>query len=133
MDDIEEEAAPPAKKAAPKKAAAKPAKEIPDGKPGSLQGIKLLFTGTFDMDRNMCNTTAEHYGATIIKKLEDCDYIILGNKAGPKKIEEIQEKGLDTLSEPEFLEMLKTGVPEEKRAQIADMPSPEPPRKKLKK
>lgn len=81
-DDEDDEPAPPkkaaAKSGAAKKTAAakddkeKPRKQIPDGIPNALEGLKILFTGTFDaMDRKTSVETAETYGATVVKKLED--------------------------------------------------------------
>ena len=140
-DDAEEEA-PKAKKAAPKKAAPKKAKavddsrkQIPEGKEDAFEGLKVLFTGTFKIDRKTCEATAKTYGAEVIKKLEDTDYIILGTKPGQKKIDEINEKGLETITEDEFFEMLKTGVPEGKRDRMAaaaeekDEPAPKKQKK----
>lgn len=63
-------------------------------------------------------TTAEKYGATITKKLHEADYVIVGTKPGPKKLVEIEEKGIKTMTEKEFLQMIKDGA--------------EPPKKKLK-
>lgn len=120
-DDVEEEEpAPKKKKAAPKKAAA-PKKEkaapkknekattIPEGKPDALKGLKLLFTGTFEIDRKTCEATAQTYGAVLSKKLEDADYIVLGTRPGAKKLQQIQDDGLDTMTEAEFFHLLKTG------------------------
>lgn len=147
-EDEEAEAPPPKSKraAATKKADAPaagtskakeekddPRKHIPDGKPDSLAGLKVLFTGTFNIDRKTSEATAVKYGARIITKLEDTDYIILGAKAGPKKLEVIAEHGLETIDEDQFYEMLKTGVPEEKRQKMAAKGTAEPAKKKQKK
>jgi BRCT domain type II-containing protein len=87
--------------------------------PNALKGLKVLFTGTLDIDRKTCEATAKKYGAKVISKLEETDYIILGTKPGPKKVETIAQNGLDTISESEFFDMLKTGVPKEKRDRMA--------------
>lgn len=109
-----------------------PRKHIPDGKPDSLAGLKVLFTGTFDIDRKTSEATAIKYGARIITKLEDTDYIILGARAGPKKLDTIAEHGLETIDEGQFYEMLKTGVPEEKRQRMAEKGEAAPAKKKQK-
>lgn len=64
VDDDEDDVAAekPAKKATAAKASAKKneKKEIPDGTPDSLKGLKLLFTGTFTtMDRSTCEVGLE--------------------------------------------------------------------------
>lgn len=45
----------------------------------ALAGIKLLFTGTLEMDRSTCNDTAKKYGAKVVSKLEDTDYISMSS------------------------------------------------------
>jgi NAD-dependent DNA ligase len=91
-------------------------KVIPVGKPNCLRGLKILFTGTFEtMDRKTSVATAITYGADVITKLEDTDYIVIGTRAGPKKLQEINEKELETISEEEFFQILENGIPKEKR------------------
>lgn len=85
-------------------------KHVPEGKVNSLEGLKILFTGTLEtMDRGTAKTAAEKHGAKVTTKLDDTDFIILGVKAGPKKLEEIEQKGLKTVTETEFNEMIQTG------------------------
>ena len=126
------------KKAAPKAEGAKSTRtNIPDGKPNVLKGLKVLFTGTMSMTRETSKATAEKYGAKVITKLEDTDYVILGTQPGPKKLETIEEHDLDTITEDEFFEILQNGVPQEKRDRIAqkaaESEASEPAKKKQKK
>ena len=94
----------------PSKAEGESRKKQPEGRPDALGGLKVLFTGTLEtIDRATAKKTAEKHGAKVTAKLEDTDYVILGTNPGPKKVEEIEEKGLKTISEQEFLDMLKTG------------------------
>ncbi len=95
-------------------------KKIPEGKPNCLRGLKILFTGTFEtMDRKTSIATAVRYGADVITKLEDTDYIVVGLRAGPKKLQEINEKELETINEEEFFQILENGVSREKRERMA--------------
>ena len=73
-----------------------------------------------------------------MKKLDQADYIVLGKKPGEvstfscycmfhanssclqKKMQEIREKDLETITETNFFEMLKVGVPQEKRERMAE-------------
>lgn len=58
-------------------------KTIPDvagAKPDALKGLKLLFTGTMDIDRKTCEATAVMYGADVMSKVEDTDYVVLGTR-----------------------------------------------------
>jgi len=96
--------------------------------------VKLLFTGTFDaMDRDTSKATAVKYGAKVITKLEDTDYIVLGVKAGQKKLDEIEAKGLETVDEAGFYELLQNGIPDEKRERMEAKAEAEPAKKKQKK
>ncbi|KAH8680658.1 hypothetical protein BX600DRAFT_444879 [Xylariales sp. PMI_506] len=128
-DDQDEEEAPEVKPRPVKKKAAAPPKTainakthrktIPIGQRNCLAGLKLLFTGTFEtMDRKTSVATAITYGAEVITKLEDTDYIVIGTRAGPKKLQEINEKELETISEEEFFDILVNGVPQEKRERM---------------
>lgn len=111
------------KTAAPAKTAVQTStyrKKIPEGKPNCLKGLKILFTGTFEtMDRKTSIATAAKYGAEVITKLEETDYIVVGLRAGPKKLQEINEKELETISEEEFFQILENGVSREKRERMA--------------
>lgn len=149
-EEEEEEEQPPKKKAkpAPKKAktnsikaALNPAsrKTIPKGLPKCLAGVKLLFTGTFNtMDRVTSIATAKKYGGDVVSKLEDTDYIVLGDRAGPKKLQVINELELETITEEEFFEILENGVSEAKRERMENKrradeeEEPERPAKKAK-
>ncbi|KAF2722847.1 hypothetical protein K431DRAFT_302391 [Polychaeton citri CBS 116435] len=87
---------------------------MPKGEANALAGLKIIFTGTLEtMDRATAKKAAEAHGAKVITKLEDTDFIVLGVKAGPKKLQEISEKGLKTVSEAEFGEMLQGGAGED--------------------
>lgn len=97
-------------------------KTIPKGKPNCLAGVKLLFTGTFHtMDRATSIATAKKYGGDVVSKLEDTDYIVLGDRAGPKKLQVINELELETITEEEFFGILEEGgVGEAKRERMAN-------------
>ncbi|KAF3026750.1 hypothetical protein E8E14_014810 [Neopestalotiopsis sp. 37M] len=125
-EDEEEEAEAPSKPAKGKKGPPKTAinarthrKTIPQGEPDCLAGLKLLFTGTFEtMDRKTSIATAIKYGADVITKLEDTDYIVVGTRAGPAKLKKINELELETISEEEFFQILEHGIPEEKKQRM---------------
>ncbi|KAK9776716.1 hypothetical protein SCAR479_06454 [Seiridium cardinale] len=122
-DDVDEEAPKPTKKGPPKTAINTKThrKTIPEGIPNCLAGLKLIFTGTFEtMDRKTSIATAITYGAEVISKLEDTDYIIIGTRAGPAKLKKINELELETISEEEFFQILENGIPEEKQERMAN-------------
>ncbi|KAJ3474521.1 hypothetical protein NLG97_g9809 [Lecanicillium saksenae] len=70
------------------------------------------------MDRVTSIATAKKYGGDVVTKLEDTDYIVLGDRAGPKKLQVINELELETITEEEFFEILENGVSEEKRERM---------------
>nr|OQO19108.1 hypothetical protein B0A51_13483 [Rachicladosporium sp. CCFEE 5018]OQO30811.1 hypothetical protein B0A51_01472 [Rachicladosporium sp. CCFEE 5018] len=86
-------------------------KTIPQGVPNALGGLTILFTGTFELDRKSCEAAAVKYGATLSKKIADCDYVILGAKPGPKKLVEIDDDNIKTATESEFFEWVVEGGP----------------------
>ena len=141
-DGAEEPA--PKKKSAPKKVKLdddeNPRKQIPNGIPRALDGIKVIYSGTMQLNRDTCKATAERYGATVVNKLEQADYIVLGANPGDKKLRDIRDKGLETIAEADFFKLLQTGVPREKchrmalaAAAAADDEDSEPAPKKQKK
>lgn len=89
------------------------------------------------------------FGGELTSNVKFADYVVLGAKyvlpqailvnyncsqetrPGAKKLEDIAKHKADTISEKEFFEMLKTGVPEDKRERMAA--KAEPPKKKQKK
>ena len=96
-------------------------KSIPAGLPNCLEGVKILFTGTFEtMDRVTSVATAKKYGADVVTKLEDTDYIVIGQRAGPKKLQTINELELETISEEEFFDILENGVSKDKKERITN-------------
>ncbi|KAK6438090.1 hypothetical protein LTR95_005709 [Oleoguttula sp. CCFEE 5521] len=86
-------------------------KTIPQGLPNALGGLTVLFTGTFELDRKSCEAAAVKYGATLSKKIADCDYVILGAKPGPKKLVEIEDDNIKTAKESDFLNWVADGGP----------------------
>lgn len=94
-------------------------KTIPKGQPNCLEGVKILFTGTFEtMDRVTSIATAKKYGADVVKKLEDTDYIVLGFRPGPAKLKIINELELETITEQEFFDILEDGLSEDKKMRM---------------
>jgi BRCT domain type II-containing protein len=54
--------------------------------------------------------------------VQDADYVVLGTKPGPKKMQEINDAGIKTMSEAEFMQRIHGG----------STSTSEPPKKKLK-
>jgi BRCT domain type II-containing protein len=43
------------------------------------------------------------HGASITRKIENCNYIVLGTKPGDTKLKEIESKEIPTVTEAEFV------------------------------
>ncbi|KAH7028311.1 hypothetical protein B0J12DRAFT_350316 [Macrophomina phaseolina] len=101
----------PASTAASKKKEDSKADDIPDADPTALRGQTVLFTGELEtMTRAQANELAEAAGADTAKGVTKAvTLVVLGHKAGPKKIEQIEKMGLATTDEEGFLEMIKGG------------------------
>jgi NAD-dependent DNA ligase len=89
----------------PKKAAA-PAKPVPNVNPSALAGKTMIITGdVVGYDRTIAQQILTNAGATIAKSLnKSVNLVALGEKAGPKKIEKIEEMGIETRAWNDLLE-----------------------------
>ena len=45
--------------------------------------------------------------SSYLTKLQDADYVVLGKKPGPKKMQEINDAGIKTMSEAEFMQRIE--------------------------
>lgn len=69
---------------------------------------KVVITGTFDNFpiREEMAKLLHNAGADINSQVSGrTDYVILGQKAGPKKLEQIEKLGIETIDEQKFLEI----------------------------
>ncbi|TIB26034.1 hypothetical protein E3P88_01310 [Wallemia ichthyophaga] len=88
-------------------------KSIPEGAPGCLSGLTLVFTGELDnVGRDSAVEAAKRYGAKVTAAPSGkTSYVILGREPGPKKLQTIQDKGLKTLDEDGFCNLIATTSP----------------------
>lgn len=128
-DDDTEPAAKP-KKSKAKKAGAVEAQpmHIPEAAGrNALAGQKFAFCGTLRMGHATAEVTAKHYGG-VVKGVKTANYVVLGTKPGTKTVEMIENSHKGTITEEEFIQMIKDGV-----EPCSDSPESEPPAKKHKK
>jgi len=73
-----------------------------------LKGHRILVTGKLDgLTRREVTQLIEDNGGISETKLEQgLDYVVVGSKPGPKKLEEIEELGLPTIDQAEFTRMI---------------------------
>ncbi|KAG8855857.1 hypothetical protein FRB96_006679 [Tulasnella sp. 330] len=86
------------------------ARVIPDGKPNCLAGLAFVFTGELPgVTREEGQDAVKRYGGrTTTAPSKKTDYVVVGESAGPKKLELIAKLGLKTLNEDEFVKMIET-------------------------
>ncbi|SPC66629.1 related to replication factor C protein [Ustilago sp. UG-2017b] len=85
-------------------------KEIPQGAPNCLAGLTLVFTGELcSLSREEAVELAKRYGARITgSPSSKTSYVVLGEGAGPKKMDSIHKNKIPTLDEDEFLNLIRT-------------------------
>ncbi|KAF7331659.1 Replication factor C subunit 1 [Mycena kentingensis (nom. inval.)] len=85
-------------------------KAIPDGAPDCLAGLSFVFTGELSsFSRDEAVETAKRYGGRVVGQPSGkTDYVVLGEGAGPSKLNAIKKHGLKTLDEDEFLKLIGT-------------------------
>ncbi|KAJ1022438.1 hypothetical protein NDA16_003427 [Ustilago loliicola] len=85
-------------------------KEIPQGQPNCLAGLTLVFTGELSsLSRDEAVDLAKRYGARITgSPSSKTSYVVLGEGAGPKKLDSIAKNKIPTLDEDQFLDLIRT-------------------------
>ncbi|KAJ1022823.1 hypothetical protein NDA18_005156 [Ustilago nuda] len=85
-------------------------KEIPQGAPNCLAGLTLVFTGELcSLSREEAVQLAKRYGARITgSPSSKTSYVVLGQGAGPKKMDSIHKNKIPTLDEDEFFNLIRT-------------------------
>jgi BRCT domain type II-containing protein len=69
------------------------------------------------MDRETFKQAVEKFGGTFTENFANANSIVLGEKPGPKKVEEINDNGYGTISEEHFYGMIgSVFAPPAKRA-----------------
>jgi len=71
-----------------------------------------MLAGTLHhMDHKTFTQTVEIYGGTIVSKLTEADFIVVGTKPG-KKVDDATDAKVETISEAEFFEEIGADYPE---------------------
>ena len=85
-------------------------REIPEGADNCLSGLTFVFTGQLDsLGRDEGQDLVKRYGGkTTTAPSSKTDYVILGNDAGPKKLETIDKHKLKTINEEGLFALIKT-------------------------
>jgi replication factor C subunit 1 len=84
-------------------------KDIPEGAENCLAGLTFVFTGVLDtLGREDGQNLVKRYGGKVTTgPSSKTSYIVLGNEAGPKKLETIAKLKLKTINEDGLFELIK--------------------------
>ncbi len=84
-------------------------KDIPTGAENCLAGLTFVFTGVLDsLGRDEGHALVKKHGGKITTgPSSKTSYVVLGNEAGPKKLETIAKLKLKTINEDGLFELIK--------------------------
>jgi replication factor C subunit 1 len=84
-------------------------KEIPVGAENCLAGLTFVFTGVLDtLGREEGQALVKRYGGKVTTgPSSKTSYVVLGNEAGPKKLETIAKLNLKTINEDGLFELIR--------------------------
>ncbi|SCV03207.1 LAMI_0H06304g1_1 [Lachancea mirantina] len=88
--------------------------DIPEGEPNCLLGLTIVFTGVLpSLERGAAEAVAKRYGARVTKSISSkTSVVVLGDEAGPKKIEKIKQLNIKAIDEDGFKALI-SGMPKE--------------------
>lgn len=87
---------------------------FPEGKPNCLLGLTIVFTGVLPtLERGASEALAKRYGARVTKSISSkTSVVVLGDEAGPKKLEKIKQLKIKAIDEEGFKQLI-AGMPAE--------------------
>lgn len=80
-----------------------------DAQANCLSGLTIVFTGVLpNMDRDQAENLAKQYGAKVTKSISGkTSLVVLGDEAGPSKVQKIKANKIKAITEESFLELLR--------------------------
>lgn len=83
--------------------------ELPEAAENCLVGLTFVFTGTMpNLSREEGQAAVKKYGGKVTSSISGkTNCVVLGEDAGPKKIEQIKKLRTKALDEAGFLELLR--------------------------
>ncbi|AEY95620.1 FACR102Wp [Eremothecium gossypii FDAG1] len=84
------------------------ADDFAQGAPNCLLGLTMVFTGVLpNIDRPAAEALAKKYGARVTKSISSkTSVVVLGDEAGPKKLEKIRQLGIKAIDENGFRQLI---------------------------
>lgn len=82
--------------------------DYPQGKPNCLMGLTIVFTGILPgLERGAAENLAKRYGAKVTKAVSGkTSVVVLGDEAGPSKVEKIKKLGIKVIDEDGFKQLI---------------------------
>ncbi|CCE63804.1 hypothetical protein TPHA_0F03230 [Tetrapisispora phaffii CBS 4417] len=86
--------------------------DFPEGQDNCLLGLTVVFTGVLPtMERGAAENIARRYGAKVTKSISGkTSFVVLGDEAGPKKVEKIRQLKVKAINEDGFRKLI-AGMP----------------------
>lgn len=83
--------------------------QIPEASDNCLAGLVFVFTGVMpNLDRDLAKSVVQRYGGRVTSAISGkTSCVVLGDEAGPSKIQQIRTKGIKAITEEGFLELLR--------------------------
>ncbi|EGV60115.1 DNA replication factor C, large subunit [Yamadazyma tenuis ATCC 10573] len=84
--------------------------DIPEAKPHCLSGLTMVFTGVLpNLERTDAENIAKRYGAKVPKSISGkTSVVVIGDEAGPSKVQKIKKMHIKAISEEGFLQLLRS-------------------------
>jgi replication factor C subunit 1 len=84
-------------------------KEIPEGADDCLLGLTFVFTGVLEsLGREEGQNLVKRYGGKVTTgPSKKTNFVVLGNDAGPKKLQTIRDLGIKTINEDGLFELIR--------------------------
>lgn len=84
--------------------------DIPEAQPNCLSGLTMIFTGVLPkLERTAAENLAKKYGAKVTKSiLGKTSLVVIGEEAGPSKVQKIKKNKIKAITEEGFIQLLKS-------------------------
>ena len=91
-------------------------KEVPEGTPGCFQGLVFVLTGVYEsLEREEMTSIVKKLGGKVTTSLsKNTKYLVVGSEAGESKMTKAKTLGTPTLTEDEFLNLIREKSGKEK-------------------
>ena len=91
-------------------------KQVPEGTPGCFQGLVFVLTGVYEsLEREEMTNIVKKLGGKVTTSLsKNTKYLVVGSEAGESKMAKAKTLGTPTLTEDEFLNLIREKSGKEK-------------------